>query len=147
MANGLHTTVVELDPVVLDYAKRFFGLKSPDAEYVADAHAWIRSLAARNAAPFDIVVHDCFSGGGVPAHLFTSEFWADLKPLLADRGIVAVNFAGQIGSNGARAVLGTLLDSFSQCRVFHDRIHEFGADEFLNMVRVFFFSYVNLHGR
>lgn len=39
---------------------------------------------------FDIVVHDCFSGGGVPEHIFTVEFWDDLRALMVPDGVLAV---------------------------------------------------------
>lgn len=39
---------------------------------------------------YDIVVHDCFSGGGVPEHIFTVEFWKDLKSVIQPDGIVVV---------------------------------------------------------
>jgi hypothetical protein len=37
-----------------------------------------------------MVVHDCFSGGGVPQHMFTMEFWDDLKSVIHEDGVVAV---------------------------------------------------------
>ena len=39
---------------------------------------------------YDIVVHDCFSGGGVPEHIFTTEFWNDLKQIMNAEGILVV---------------------------------------------------------
>ena len=39
---------------------------------------------------YDIVVHDCFSGGAVPKQIFTSEFWDDLKAIMNPEGVIAV---------------------------------------------------------
>ncbi len=39
---------------------------------------------------FDIVVHDCFSGGSVPAHLYTQRFWQELKDIVTADAVVAV---------------------------------------------------------
>jgi spermidine synthase len=39
---------------------------------------------------YDIVVHDCFSGGAVPKHIFTLEFWKDLKMIMNPEGVLAV---------------------------------------------------------
>lgn len=39
---------------------------------------------------YDIVVHDCFSGGAVPKHIFTLEFWDDLKAIMNPEGVLAV---------------------------------------------------------
>ncbi|EJD48018.1 S-adenosyl-L-methionine-dependent methyltransferase [Auricularia subglabra TFB-10046 SS5] len=133
MKHGLDTTVVEIDPVVYHYAKQYFGLKTPSAVHLTDARGWVHTQPAE--PKYDIVVHDCFSGGSVPAHIFTREFWGDLKRVLAPDGVVAVNYAGYLGSNPARGILATLLDSFSQCRVFHDRLATDTDDsDFLNMV-------------
>ena len=71
---------------------------------------------------YDYIIHDCFSGGGVPEHIFTVEFWADLKKIMRDDGVLAVNFAGHLKSDAARAIWFTLQHSFGGCRVFHDRV-------------------------
>lgn len=92
MHHGLETTVVEIDPVVYNYATTYFGLKTPHAVHITDARGWVRTEAALPTPTqrYDIVVHDCFSGGSVPAHIFTREFWEDLKKLVAPDGVVAV---------------------------------------------------------
>ena len=36
------------------------------------------------------VIHDCFTGGGVPGEVFTIEFWQELVGLVEEDGIVAV---------------------------------------------------------
>lgn len=57
-----------------------------------DARQWVSS-AARNGTSqkYDIVIHDCFSGGGVPQHLYTLEFWNDLKKIVnPESGVVVV---------------------------------------------------------
>lgn len=96
-----------------------------------------------------MVIHDCFSGGGVPSHLFTLEFWEELKGIMTVDGALAVNFAGHLGSEAARAIWFTLQEAFAPqrggmgCRVFHDMVHQPGQedevqklkeDQFLNMV-------------
>jgi hypothetical protein len=87
---------------------------------------------------YDIVVHDCFSGGGVPKHIFTVEFWEDLKMIMNPEGVLAVNFAGHANSNASHAILHTLRETFGECRVFHDALQEFTEEqyqnEFINMV-------------
>lgn len=93
----MHTTVVEIDPVVYKFARQYFELSEPDEVYLEDARQWVHGRALAQAsnelAPqpkFDFVVHDCFSGGGVPGHIFTREFWEELKTLVHEDGIVAV---------------------------------------------------------
>jgi spermidine synthase len=65
----------------------------PGRVFLEDARRWVRrrrqTLTNRDFL-FDIVVHDCFSGGGVPKQLFTIEFWEDLKALMDEEGVLAV---------------------------------------------------------
>lgn len=42
------------------------------------------------APKFTYVVHDLFSGGSVPSHLFTTQFWDELKAIIHPDGVVAV---------------------------------------------------------
>lgn len=97
MRHQISTTLVEIDPAVYRAARTFFGLPDPgpDKVFLEDARAWStkqrRSIeAGRKETLFDIVVHDCFSGGGVPQHIFTVEFWDDLKVTMQPEGILVV---------------------------------------------------------
>jgi len=120
--HSIQTTIVEIDPAVYTYAREFFGLPEPHAVYLEDARGWVRERTGiiPESERFDYVVHDCFSGGSVPMHMFASEFWSDLKGVIKPDGVVAVNFAGVLVSDASRAILATLLRSFAQCRIFHD---------------------------
>lgn len=88
--HGLLTTVIEIDPAVYAAARKYFGLPQPAAAYLEDARGWVERRAAAQNETYDIVVHDCFSGGGVPEFLFTTEFWGELKKIVSPHGIVAV---------------------------------------------------------
>ena len=109
MRHDLDTTIVEIDQAVYDAAHRYFGLPAPGPGrlFIEDARAWVhnRSMtmtqSSTTTAPvnnddvaspqlFDIVVHDCFSGGGIPAHLYTQQFWQELKNIVRSNAIVAV---------------------------------------------------------
>lgn len=89
--HGISTTIVEIDPAVYDAARRYFGLPDPGAGriFLEDARNWV-SRRERTAALFDFVVHDCFSGGGVPEHIYTLEFWNNLSTLVEPGGTVVV---------------------------------------------------------
>lgn len=104
MRHNISTTIVEIDPAVYDAARRFFGLPDPgpDKVFLQDARRWVSqkrtSLEKQEIntgssgldSLYDIVVHDCFSGGGVPEHIFTREFWEDLKTLMHPEGVIAI---------------------------------------------------------
>ncbi|KAF7332288.1 Spermidine synthase [Mycena kentingensis (nom. inval.)] len=122
--HGLSTTIVEIDPAVYDAARLYFGLPEHDAEhlFLEDARQWAarRHKNVDVETPFDIIVHDCFSGGGVPEHIFTLEFWNDLKASLHPEGVLVVNFAGTIVSESSRMISQTLFKAFGNCRAFND---------------------------
>jgi hypothetical protein len=162
MAHGNKVHVVEIDPSVYAYARGFFNLSEPHAIHLVDARGWVHdqytllqststeSTTEAESSKFSMVIHDCFSGGGVPSHLFTLEFWKELKGIMTADGALAVNFAGHLGSEAARAIWFTLQEAFSPekggrgCRVFHDLVRQPGEeednsqglkeDQFLNMV-------------
>ncbi|KAI9513326.1 hypothetical protein F5148DRAFT_294350 [Russula earlei] len=126
---NIDSTVIEIDPAVYNASRQYFGLPdlSSDRVFLNDARTVVAEMRASalqhgvsDADKYDYVVHDCFSGGVVPAHLFTLQFWEDLKTIMNPDGVVAVNFAGRMNSDPARAILATLQTSFGQCRVLHD---------------------------
>ena len=95
--HGLGTTIVEIDPAVYDAARTYFGLPEPGEGrvFLVDARwftrEWKEKLESGEDLPkFDVVIHDVFSGGGVPGHLFTSEFWNDLKDVMKEDGVAVV---------------------------------------------------------
>lgn len=97
MRHGLNTTIVEIDPAVYDAARTWFGLPDPGPGnvFLQDARGWVEQRSREIQAGdeerlYDIVVHDCFSGGGVPEHIFTMEFWESLKLITKADGIVVV---------------------------------------------------------
>jgi spermidine synthase len=95
MQHNLSTTIVEIDPAVYYAARRYFGMPEPGPGHIflEDARLWVerrRKTLTTNDAPFDIIVHDCFSGGSVPGHLFTIEFWENLKSLMHEEGVLAI---------------------------------------------------------
>ena len=95
--NGLGTTIVEIDPAVYDAARTYFGLPDPGPGrvFLQDARkfVWHRKRLLEigdNLLEFDAVIHDVFSGGGLPGHLFTLEFWDDLKGVMKEDGVAVV---------------------------------------------------------
>jgi spermidine synthase len=87
MRHGVVSSVAELDPAVYSYARRYFGLPQPSGSiYLEDA----RAVFKRRVAKFDYIVHDVFTGGSVPASLFTQETWTEVKGNLKLNGVLAV---------------------------------------------------------
>ncbi|KAJ4479319.1 spermidine synthase [Lentinula aciculospora] len=144
---NLNVSIVEIDPAVYNAARKFFGL--PDLGhnnvFLEDARRWaarkhVESQKTGNETTlYDIVIHDCFSGGGVPQQLFSVEFLEDLKKVMHPEGIIVLNFAGYVISEPSRLILRTLERAFGgHCKAFFDSMtsltEEQLRDDFMNIV-------------
>jgi spermidine synthase len=82
---------VEIDPVVVDVARRFFGV-APDARHhiiVKDGRDYVRGLPPE--APYDMILLDAYQVFGIPRHLRTREFYAECRRCLAPHGAIITN--------------------------------------------------------
>lgn len=114
---GIATDTLEIDPAVADAASRYFGFTPTGLATVGDARYEIRHLKG----PYDLIIHDCFTGGSEPAHLLTVETLAQLRGLLSEHGLLALNFVAfsQSGQNTALAsVARTIAQVFPHQSVF-----------------------------
>lgn len=116
---GIRVDVVEIDPAVVDFARRYFGF-SPNGEVaVEDARAFLR----RSERRYDLVVHDTFTGGTTPEHLLSREVLERIRAMLTPGGVLALNFAGYFVGPDAEAsfaVARTLQAIFPHVRAYRD---------------------------
>ncbi|GAM89823.1 hypothetical protein ANO11243_078620 [Dothideomycetidae sp. 11243] len=135
LAHGIDTTIVELDPVVHEFATKYFDLPTNHSSYLEDAVGWTRSRVSRGVTPYDYILHDVFTGGAEPLALFTESFITNLRTLLKPEGVIAINYAGSVISQPAKQVLNTINIVFEgRCRIFRDLVPEEDDDDFSNMV-------------
>lgn len=87
--HGIDTTVVEIDPVVHEFAKQYFDLKENNPPVIADAVKYTAGLV-EGQKTYDYIVHDVFTGGAEPISLFTLEFLQGLSDLLKPNGVIAI---------------------------------------------------------
>jgi spermidine synthase len=87
---ALRIDVVEIDPLIVDVARRFFGFTTDPKllVHVGDGRPWIE---ATPPGSYDLIVLDAFSDDAIPAALTTREFLEAAKAALADGGIVLSN--------------------------------------------------------
>ena len=90
VAHGINTTVVEMDPIVHEFAAKYFDLKQNNDPVLQDAVGYTSSLAKSAPATYDYIVHDVFTGGAEPVDLFTLEFFQGLHALLKPHGTIAI---------------------------------------------------------
>lgn len=113
---GIESDTLEIDPAVATAATDYFGYKATGRAIVGDARYEIRHLTG----PYDLIIHDCFTGGSEPAHLLTVETITELKRLLSEQGILALNFVAFANerSPALTSVSKTLSQVFPQQTVF-----------------------------
>ena len=82
--------MVEIDPVVHEFAVSYFNLKENHNIVNEDAVSYAARLAKLGTTRFDYIVHDVFTGGAEPVDLFTLEFLQNLASLLEPSGVIAI---------------------------------------------------------
>ena len=80
---------VDIDPDVVDAAKRFFGFRADTTmhAYVGDGRQFIEECKV----PYDIVFLDAYGSEDIPYHMATKEFLQAVRRATAPNGIVASN--------------------------------------------------------
>jgi spermidine synthase len=113
---GIRTDVVDIDPTVFDYARRFFDVQVSGREFVQDA----RYFAQTSKDKYDVVVLDVFNGDTTPAHLLSLESLRLLGERLADRGLLAINLVGSLYADNymTASIVKTLRKVFDQVDVY-----------------------------
>ncbi|KAK6345361.1 hypothetical protein TWF718_007278 [Orbilia javanica] len=142
--HGIKTHIVEIDPGVYKFAKDHFGLPSNHTAHIGDAVSYISNeylkatLNGKEVEKYDYILHDVFTGGAVPADLFTWEFLEGLKTFLKPNGVIAINYAGDVKLPSAQSVILTILKVFGTCRAFREfeppKGEEAEKGDFTNMV-------------
>ena len=89
LSHGINTTIVEIDPVVHEFATKYFALPPQINAVIADAVSYTDELA-KTDEKYDYIVHDVFTGGAEPVELFTKEFIENLRAILKPDGVIAI---------------------------------------------------------
>jgi spermidine synthase len=125
---------VEIDPVVVDVAHKYFGVtESPILKiHTNDARVFLR----RSTNTYDVILMDAYAttryGSSIPPHLTTKEFFEIASDHLGTNGVLAYNVIGQV--NGERAsIIGALYRTMKE--VF-PQVYLFPANESQNVVMV-----------
>jgi spermidine synthase len=106
--------IVEIDPEVVDVAKKFFGFREDERmrAYVADGRRFIEG----SREPYDVIFLDAYGARNVPAHLATQEFLQAVRAAVAPSGVVA----GNVWRPASNPLYGRMLRTYQEVfdRVF-----------------------------
>jgi spermidine synthase len=106
---------VELDPGVIDIAKKYFGIRATSKSRLLDGDG--RVFLNRHSEPYDLIIADAFTGSYIPFHLMTKEFYGLLRDRLAPHGVAAFNILP--GTKLYDSNLRTLKTVFDRLDLFH----------------------------
>lgn len=130
LSHGINTTIVELDPVVHDFAMAYFNLPANHTAIIQDAVFWVNATAGAHGASYDYIIHDVFTGGAEPLSLFTDKFLRNLRTLLKPTGVIALNYAGDVNMPLTKKVLTTIGVVFDgHCKIYRDTAPESDAED------------------
>ncbi|MFD2167698.1 spermidine synthase [Thalassotalea euphylliae] len=99
MSNTLHQLLpnatienVEIDPAVIDVARKYFSFFENDhvTSVVKDGRIYIKRALLKKQT-YDWIILDAFNGDYIPEHLLTKEFLTEAKGLLSDNGVLTAN--------------------------------------------------------
>ena len=90
---------VELDPAVLQVAKRYFAL--PEDERIRVTIGDGRRFLEKSDDSWDIILVDAYDDYEVPPRLVTEEFMLLAHRHLTDGGVMAYNFIGRVSGDAA----------------------------------------------
>jgi len=100
--------VVDIDPDVVDVAKKFFGFRE-DATmhaHVDDGRRFIEQRRAR----YDIIFLDAFGSENIPYHLATREFLQAVRRALTREGLVV----GNVWSRGSNPLYDSMVRTYQE---------------------------------
>jgi len=89
---GVKTDVVDIDPAVVDIAKRYFGLAVSGDIIVADARHYLNTATKQ----YDYIILDVFNGDTTPGHILSLEALQVVKTRMTEQGILGINLIGSL---------------------------------------------------
>ncbi|TAJ97554.1 spermine synthase [bacterium] len=119
---SLEIDVAEIDPEVIQVAKKYFFLKEGKNLRVHAQDG--RLFLTRSPQRYDLVLLDAYYTDAIPFHLTTREFFQVAERKLTPSGIVVANIIGAVTGPGGkitRSVVKTLREIFPQIYIFPTR--------------------------
>ncbi len=108
---GSSSVVLELDPALVDLARRELGLRTGPALRVVEGDGRL-GIASQPTESVDLVVGDAFGGLSVPWHLTTRELVAQVRQLLRPGGTYVLNVIDDPPQGFVKAEAATLAAVF-----------------------------------
>lgn len=110
-----HFTVAEIDSLVVEYSRRYFGYRYSNV-LLGDGR---KLLELQTSNAWDYIILDAFTPKGTPHHLITLEFFEMALDKLTPRGAIILNLMGKAKNDRLiNAIHTTLKKTVSHCSAF-----------------------------
>ncbi len=111
--------VAEIDPDILDVAKKFFSFnETPRMKvHLHDGRIFIK----RAKGKYDIIFLDAYQNDYIPFHLTTAEFLREIKKKLHDGGVVVSNITSPFRNKFFDSMIATYKQEFPHLYIFRGR--------------------------
>src|SRR5712692_10086276 len=105
--------VAEIDPEVVDVAKKFFGFREDERMrvHIGDGRRFIENVGRPQ---YDMIFLDAFGAESIPAHLTTQEFLQAARRALMPSGVVVGNVWGPSYNRLYDSMLRTYQEAFDE---------------------------------
>ncbi len=110
------TETVEIDPQVLDVARRYFHFQETEnmKVVIGDGRMFLR----RTQETYDLIIMDAYTanryGSYIPYPLVTQEFFIMARNRLTDNGMLAYNVIGKVNDT-QNGILGSIYNTLKTC--------------------------------
>lgn len=110
---------VDIDPDVVDVAKKFFGFREDRHMnvHVSDGRRFVENTRQ----PYDVIFLDAFGAAGTPSHLTTQEFLEAVRRAVAPGGVVVANLWGPSANRLYRSMVRTYQEVFDELLILEVR--------------------------
>jgi len=110
-----HIDVVDIDPVVVEVAKKYFGFREDKTlrVHVADGRAFIEKCKK----PYDIIFLDAYGADDIPYALATREFLQAVRKAVTGKGVVVTNLMDRSSNRLYDSMIRTYIDVFDEVHV------------------------------
>ena len=133
---SLEMDVAEVDPEVIQVAKKYFFLKEEKNLRVYPQDG--RLFLTRTPQRYDLILLDAYNTDTIPFHLTTREFFQTAERKLSSDGVMVINIIGAISgphSRIVRSVAKTLREVFPQIYFFPTlRANHASLDDLQNVI-------------
>ncbi|MDP6635999.1 MAG: fused MFS/spermidine synthase [Phycisphaerae bacterium] len=110
-----HIDVVDIDPMVVEVAKKYFGFREDKTlrVHVADGRAFIENCKK----PYDIIFLDAYGAEDIPYALATREFLQAVRKAVTAKGVVVTNLMDAVSNRLYDSMVRTYIDVFDEVHV------------------------------